>query len=78
MRTAVVSDIHGNLVAFEAVLAELRREGPEEVVWLGDVAATEPRPREVVESGMPHADWWTWGWPAGQAEFLAGDARTER
>lgn len=45
---ALLSDIHGNLVAFEAVLADLRAEPPDAVVCLGDVAATGPRPHEVV------------------------------
>lgn len=45
---AVISDIHGNLWALEAVLAELDRLGPEEVVVGGDLALGGPRPAECV------------------------------
>jgi predicted phosphodiesterase len=48
-RIGIFSDIHGNAVAFEAVLAALRAEGVERFVCLGDVAATGPQPREVVQ-----------------------------
>jgi predicted phosphodiesterase len=40
--------MHGNAIAFDAVLAALRAEGIEQFVCLGDVAATGPQPREVV------------------------------
>jgi predicted phosphodiesterase len=42
---AVLSDIHGNLPALEAVLAELERERVDELVCLGDVALG-PNPAE--------------------------------
>jgi putative phosphoesterase len=48
MKVAIFSDIHGNLVALEAVLADIEREGIEQMVCLGDVAATGPQPREVL------------------------------
>ena len=44
---AALYDIHGNLPALDAVLAELRREPPDAVVVGGDVAAG-PMPREVL------------------------------
>ncbi len=49
MRVALISDLHGNLTALEAVLDDLARERPDRVLCLGDVAATGPRPRETVE-----------------------------
>jgi putative phosphoesterase len=49
MRVALIADIHGNLVALDAVLADIERARPDRVVCLGDVAATGPQPREVVE-----------------------------
>lgn len=49
MRIAIISDIHGNLVGLDAVLADLDREEPDQIVCLGDVAATGPQPREVIE-----------------------------
>lgn len=48
-RIGIFSDMHGNMIAFEAVLAALRAEGIEQFVCLGDVAATGPQPREVVQ-----------------------------
>jgi predicted phosphodiesterase len=48
MRTALIADIHGNLAALAAVLAALDREQPDQIVCLGDVAATGPQPREVI------------------------------
>jgi predicted phosphodiesterase len=48
MRVAVIADIHGNLTALEAVLADVAAQRADQVVCLGDVAATGPQPREVV------------------------------
>jgi predicted phosphodiesterase len=48
MRIGVVADIHGNLVALEAVLAALAAEGIDRLVCLGDVAAG-PQPTAVVD-----------------------------
>jgi predicted phosphodiesterase len=49
MRTAIVSDIHGNLAALEAVIADIEREQPELVVQGGDVALQGAHPAEVVD-----------------------------
>ena len=46
MRVAVVSDIHGNLHALEAVLAALEPESPDELWCLGDVVGYGARPNE--------------------------------
>ena len=47
MRIAVLSDIHGNLPALEAVLDALR---PYDAVWqLGDIVGYGPQPDEVVD-----------------------------
>lgn len=45
---AVISDIHGNLWALEAVLRELDRMHPAQVVVGGDVALGGPKPAECV------------------------------
>jgi putative phosphoesterase len=47
MRVALISDIHGNLTALEAVLADLGRTRPNQVVCLGDVASGGPQPHQV-------------------------------
>jgi len=49
MRLAVVSDIHGNLPALEAVLADLEKVRPDAVVLGGDLALGGPHPVEVVD-----------------------------
>jgi predicted phosphodiesterase len=49
MRVAIIADTHGNLIALEAVLAGIARDGIERVVCLGDVAGLGPQPREVVQ-----------------------------
>lgn len=48
MRIAVISDIHGNLPALEAVLADIEREGADSMVCLGDLAFKGPMPSECV------------------------------
>lgn len=48
MQIAVISDIHGNCVAFDAVLEDLKRHPAEYVVCLGDAIQGGPQPAEVV------------------------------
>jgi len=49
MRVAIVSDIHGNMVALEAVVSDMeKRGGADRTYCLGDVAAVGPQPAEVV------------------------------
>lgn len=49
MRLAVVSDVHGNLTALEAVAADIRDRGVDCVVHGGDLALMGPRPAEVID-----------------------------
>ncbi len=49
MRLALLSDIHGNLIALEAALADLSRRAIDQIVCLGDVAAMGPQPGAAVE-----------------------------
>jgi predicted phosphodiesterase len=49
MRVALVSDVHGNLTALEAVVADLQARGADLVVHGGDLALMGPRPAEVVD-----------------------------
>ncbi len=46
MRVAVISDIHANLAALEAVLAAIDDEAPDAVWCLGDLVGYGPRPNE--------------------------------
>lgn len=47
MKIAVVSDIHGNLLALEAVLEDLKRESPDVIVNLGDCVSGPLWPDET-------------------------------
>ena len=76
-RLALISDIHGNCVALEAVLADATVQGADEIVCLGDVGAGGPQPREVIrrlrELGCPavrgNADGWLLdGLPPGRSD----------
>ncbi len=47
MRVGLISDIHGNRLALDAVLRELEQEGVDEIVCLGDVVVG-PQPAETL------------------------------
>ncbi len=49
---AIVSDIHGNLAALEAVLEDIRSQGIDEIVCLGDVIGYGPHPCECLDESM--------------------------
>jgi predicted phosphodiesterase len=49
MRYALISDIHANLPALEAVLADIEQRGVDAVLHLGDLVGYSPWPNEVVE-----------------------------
>lgn len=57
MRIAVVSDIHGNLPALEAVVADFARRGVDAVVNLGDSLSGPLLPRQTAQYLM--AQGWT-------------------
>jgi putative phosphoesterase len=57
LRIAVVSDIHGNRRAFQAVLADLRQVAPDLVVHGGDLAAGGAHPAEIIDQVR------SLGWP---------------
>jgi len=48
MKLAIISDIHGNFHALEAVLKDISDQGADEVICLGDLATIGPQPREVI------------------------------
>jgi len=49
MKIAAISDIHGNLIALEAVLADIRARGADVVVNLGDMLSGALQPRETAD-----------------------------
>ncbi len=52
MKRAIISDIHSNLEALQAVLADAQSQGVEEVYCLGDIVGYGPNPRECVDLAM--------------------------
>ncbi len=49
MRIAIISDIHGNLTALDAVLADLRQQKPDVIYHGGDLAFGGCNPAEVID-----------------------------
>ena len=52
MKRAILSDIHGNLEALEAVLADIADQQIETIYCLGDIIGYGPNPRECVDRAM--------------------------
>jgi len=52
VKRALISDIHSNLEAFEAVLADIRAQGITEIYCLGDIIGYGPNPRECIDQVM--------------------------
>ncbi len=78
MRVAIVSDIHGNRRAFQAVLADLRQVAPDLVLHGGDLAYGGTHPADIIDQiralGWPgvrgNTDEMLWA-PEGLAAFAA-------
>ena len=49
MRIALISDIHGNEIAFKAVIRDFEHVGVDRIVCLGDIATLGPLPSSVVQ-----------------------------
>jgi diadenosine tetraphosphatase ApaH/serine/threonine PP2A family protein phosphatase len=56
MTTALISDIHGNLEALDAVLAEIQARGPRRVICLGDVVGYGASPNECLAKVRKHCE----------------------
>ena len=52
MKRAFISDIHSNLEALRAVLADIRAQGVGDVYCLGDIVGYGPNPRECIDEVM--------------------------
>lgn len=70
-QTAIISDVHGNLTAYRAVLDDLERRGITRVLNLGDLVGKGPRGAECIELTQercevtvprctPRLAWWPW------------------
>lgn len=50
MRIGFISDIHGSFTALEAVLADIKKEGIDQLICLGDTVSLGPQPCEVLDA----------------------------
>jgi predicted phosphodiesterase len=44
LRIAVMSDTHGNAIAFEAVINDMKEQSPDIIIFLGDIVMRGPQP----------------------------------
>jgi len=52
VKRAIISDIHGNFEAFNAVLADIATQSVDDIYCLGDVIGYGPQPRECLDEVM--------------------------
>src|SRR3954467_2032853 len=52
MRFAAIADVHGNYLALEAVVADIRAQGIDDIVNLGDMASGPPDARPTIDALM--------------------------
>ncbi|KPK85712.1 MAG: hypothetical protein AMJ94_18800 [Deltaproteobacteria bacterium SM23_61] len=57
MRWAILSDVHGNLEAFQAVIGDLRAEKADQIAFLGDVVGYGADPNECLSLLRNLTDW---------------------
>jgi len=57
MKLAIISDLHSNREALEAVFADIARRGVSDLVCLGDVVGYGPDPEFCVDLVRGHAHW---------------------
>lgn len=50
MKFGVISDIHGNIIALETVLNELKKENVDKILCLGDIIGIGPHPNECIKA----------------------------
>ncbi len=61
MRIAIVSDIHANLAAWNAVLADFSVQQVDKIICLGDIVGYGPEPARVLSSVYAHIDYFVLG-----------------
>ena len=57
MKWALLSDVHGNLEAFQAVVQDLRGQGAEQIAFLGDAVGYGADPNECLELLRELTEW---------------------
>src|SRR3954447_10321838 len=69
MRVAVIADVHANLPALEAVLADVEAHGVDRIVLLGDIAGG-PMPAETLDLLEALGDLAVWVHGNGERELV--------
>ena len=75
-KVALISDLHSNIEALEAVLKDINSQGVEDIICLGDLIGYGPNPREMLR----HAFNWKWSLRGNHEDallFLALDFNPE-
>jgi len=55
-RIAILSDIHGNMPALEAVIEDIKLRNINEVICIGDLIGKGPEPAKVIKNIRHHCD----------------------
>lgn len=50
MKLAIISDIHGNLIAFNEIIKDINNQQVDDIIFLGDLVMNGPQPVEVFEA----------------------------
>ncbi len=78
MRIAVLADIHGNLIALEAVMADVEKQAPDQIWCAGDLGWLGPRAQEcfsyVRAAGWPTVKGNTDIWISGDPQTVQDEA----
>lgn len=82
MRIAILSDIHGNLTALEAVMKDVDQQAPDQIWCGGDLGWLGPRAKECIsyvrDAGWPTVKGNTDVWIAGDPQTVEGDEARKR
>ena len=57
MRTAIISDIHGNLESLTVVLGAIKQQNCDRIICLGDILGYGPDPVHCVDLIAEHCEW---------------------
>ncbi len=79
MRYAIISDVHANLQAWDAVFTDIRSNDIDQIICLGDIVGYGPSPAQVLEQAYAHVHHFVLGnHDAVLAERLGADCFNER
>ena len=56
MKAAIISDIHGNLPALEAVMTDINKRKADKIICLGDIIGKGPNAKEAIEICQKECD----------------------